>query len=203
MLEQAFKNIIHSLTLIHRQIQEAIMSTFTIHTMETASDATKSLFENSLNNFGLIPNLHGVLGEEPAALEAYQLMHALFQKTAFNAEELTVVWQTINVEHDCKYCVPAHSMIADMMEVAPALTEALRNKKPMPTEKLQVLHDTTLIILRNRGDISSEALATFYAAGYEKKHILGILLGLSQKVMSNYINHIAETPVDEFFKEYV
>lgn len=179
------------------------MSTFTIHTMETASAETQSLFKNSLNNFGLIPNLHGVLGEEPAALEAYQLMHELFQKTAFDAEELTVVWQAINVEHDCKYCVPAHSMIADMMKVDPALTEALRNKKPMPTEKLQILHDTTLSILRNRGHISSEELATFYAAGYENKHVLGILLGLSQKVMSNYINHIAETPVDDFFKDYV
>lgn len=179
------------------------MSTFTIHTMETASTETQSLFQNSLNNFGLIPNLHGVLGEEPAALEAYQLMHALFQKTAFNAEELTIVWQTINVEHDCKYCVPAHSMIADMMNVSPDLTKALRNKQAMPTEKLQVLHDTTLSILRDRGHIASEQLASFYAAGYEKKHILGILLGLSQKVMSNYINHIAETPVDDFFKEYV
>ena len=29
-----------------------------------------------------------------------------------------------------------------------------------------------------------------------------MILVLSQKVMSNYVNHIAETPVDEPFKKF-
>lgn len=178
------------------------MKSFTLHTMETAPEATKPLFNNSLNSFGMIPNLHAVLGEEPAALEAYQQMHRLFQETDFDAAELTVVWQTINVEHECGYCVPAHSLIAHMMEVDPAVNEALRNKTTMPSEKLQVLHDTTLAIVRNRGKLSDDVLEKFYATGYEQKHILAILLALSQKVMSNYINHIAKTPLDEGFKDF-
>lgn len=179
------------------------MSNFTFHTMETAPDATKKLFENSLNSFGMIPNLHAVLGDEPPVLEAYQQMHRLFQETSFNAEELTVVWQTINVEHQCGYCVPAHSMIADMMKVDPAINKALREGTALPNEKLQVLHDTTLLILRSRGHLSEEELSRFFDAGYGQKHILAILLGLSQKVISNYINHIAKTPVDEAFAHYV
>ena len=179
------------------------MSSFTLHTMESAPEDTKPLFENSLKGFGMIPNLHAVLGEDPATLEAYQMLHTLFQQTAFDAEELTVVWQTINVEHECGYCVPAHSLIANMMKVDPALDTALRNRTAMPNEKLQALHDTTLSILRNRGQITDAELERFYAAGYEQKHILGILLGLSQKVISNYINHIAKTPVDEGFKQFV
>lgn len=179
------------------------MKTFALHTMESAPEGTKPLFENSLKNFGMIPNLHAVFGEEPAALEAYQQLHTLFQQTNFNAEELTVVWQTINVEHDCTYCVPAHSLIANMMNVDPALDDALRNQTAMPTQKLQILHDTTLSILRNRGQVSDAELEAFYAAGYEQKHILGILLGLAQKVMSNYINHIAKTPVDDMFKKFI
>lgn len=179
------------------------MSNFTFHTMETAPDATKKLFENSLNNFGMIPNLHAVLGDEPPVLEAYQQMHRLFQETSFDAEELTVVWQTINVEHQCGYCVPAHSMIADMMKVDPAINKALREGTALPNEKLQVLHDTTLLILRSRGHLSEEELNRFFDAGYGQKHILAILLGLSQKVISNYINHIAKTPVDEAFAHYV
>lgn len=178
------------------------MSKFTIHTMETAPEATKPLYENSLKGFGMIPNLHGVLGEEPAALEAYQHLHRLFQQTDFNAEELTVVWQTINVEHDCKYCVPAHSLIADMMKVDPAVNEALRNSTPLPSAKLQALHDTTLAIVRKRGKVSPEELEAFFNAGYEQKHVLAILLGLAQKVMSNYTNYIAQTPTDEIFKKY-
>ena len=178
------------------------MKTFELHTMESAPEETKPLFENSLKNFGMIPNLHAVLGEDPAVLEAYQLLHKLFQETDFNAAELTVVWQTINVEHECGYCVPAHSLIANMMQVDPAVDTALRNKTTLPTEKLQALHETTLSIVQNRGHLTEQELERFYAAGYEPKHILGILLGLSQKVMSNYTNHIAKTPLDESFQKF-
>mgnify|MGYP003673743399 CR=1 FL=1 len=45
-----------------------------------------------------------------------------------------------------------------MMKVEPELTEALRNKEAMPTEKLQVLQDTVLSIVRNRGRISDAEL---------------------------------------------
>lgn len=179
------------------------MRTFTIHDLDSAPEGSKPLLENSLKGFGMIPNLHGVMAEAPSVLEAYQILHQLFQDSSFNKDELTVVWQTINVEHECHYCVPAHTAVAHMMKVDPALTEALRNGEAMPAEKLQVLKDTTLAMLRNRGRLSEQEIETFYAAGYEQQQLLEIVLGLSQKVMSNYVNHIAKTPIDEQFMPFV
>ena len=89
-----------------------------------------------------------------------------------------------------------------MMKVDPALTEALRNSEPMPTPKLQALHDTTLALTRNRGHLTEAEIQHFYGAGYGNRHILDIVLGLAQKVMSNYTNHLAETPVDNVFEKY-
>ncbi len=178
------------------------MSTFKIHTIDSAPEQSKPLLENSLKNFGRIPGLHGVLAEAPGVLEAYHQLHKLFVDSSFNKEELTVVWQTINVEHECHYCVPAHTGIAHLMKVDPALTEALRNRTAMPTEKLQVLHDTTLAMVRKRGRLTDGEIEAFYAAGYQQRQLLEIILGLSQKVISNYVNAIAETPVDEVFRKY-
>lgn len=178
------------------------MSTFKIHTVETAPEDSKPQLEESLKLFGMLPNLHGVMAEAPELLEGYKMLHDLFQNSSFDAEELTVVWQSINVEHNCHYCVPAHTGIAHMMDVDPALTEALRNQKPMPTAKLQALQDLTLAIVRKRGEVSAEELEAFYAAGYGQKQVLEIILGLSQKVMSNYVNHIAETPTDGVFQKF-
>jgi hypothetical protein len=78
----------------------------------------------------MIPGLHGVLAA-PGILDAYQQLHELFVNSSFNEEELTVVWQSINVEHACHYCVPAHTGIAAMMKVDEAITEALRNETPL------------------------------------------------------------------------
>lgn len=178
------------------------MSTLQIHSIETAPEASKSQLEASVKSFGMLPNLHGVLSEAPELLEAYKMLHDLFQQSSFNNEELTVVWQTINVEHECHYCVPAHTGIAHMMKVDPALTEALRNDETLPDAKLQVLKETTLSIVRNRGNISGSEIETFYAAGYTQRQLLEIILGLSQKVISNYTNHIAKTPVDDAFQKF-
>ncbi|UXP31574.1 carboxymuconolactone decarboxylase family protein [Reichenbachiella agarivorans] len=178
------------------------MSTLTIHTVESAPKESKALLEKSQKNNGFLPNLHGVLAESPGLLEAYQTLHSLFSQSSFNKEELTVVWQTINVEHECHYCVPAHTAIAHSMKVDEAITEALRNKTELPTAKLQALHEMTLSIVRNRGQVSEDQLEAFYAAGYNQRHLLEIILGLSQKVISNYTNHIAETPLDAGFEKF-
>ncbi|MGO3345853.1 MAG: carboxymuconolactone decarboxylase family protein [Marinomonas sp.] len=178
------------------------MNDFTIHTVETTPEASKSLVEGSINAYGFLPNLHAVMAEAPGLLEGYQVLHKLFSESSFNPEELTVVWQTINVEHACHYCVPAHTGIAHMMKVDPTLTEALRNQEAMPTEKLQVLHDTTLAMTRGRGNLTQEEMTAFFKAGYTQRQMLEIVLGLSQKVMSNYTNHLAQTPVDSPFESF-
>jgi uncharacterized peroxidase-related enzyme len=178
------------------------MTAFTIHTVDTAPEDSKAMLDGAKKQTGMVPNLFGVLAESPSTLKAYQQLHQAFLDTSFTPEELTVVWQTINVEHECTYCVPAHTGIAHSMKVDPALTEALRNKATMPNATLQALQDATLSIVRNRGNISEAELAAFYAAGYGQQQVLEIILGLSQKVISNYTNHVAKTPVDEVFKQF-
>ena len=178
------------------------MTTLTIHTIESAPELSKPILEKSVKTNGMLPNLHGVLAGAPRILQAYQNLHEQFVNSSFDAEELTVVWQTINVEHGCTYCVPAHTAIAHSMKVDPELTEALRNGGLLTTPKLQALQDMTLSIVRNRGHVTNEELSTFYAAGYGEQQVLEIILGLSQKVISNYTNHIANTPVDAPFQPF-
>ena len=115
------------------------MTTLKIHNIESAPEGSKSQLEASVKGFGMLPGLHGVLAGSPQTLEAYKTIHKLFSNSSFNAEELTVIWQTINVEHECHYCVPAHTYIANAMKVDPAITESLRNSTPLPNQKLQVL----------------------------------------------------------------
>ncbi|MGO4918177.1 carboxymuconolactone decarboxylase family protein [Maribacter sp. IgM3_T14_3] len=178
------------------------MTTLKVHDIESAPKGSKALLENSQKSFGMIPGLHGVLASSSKLLEAYQTLHQLFTETSFDNDELTVVWQTINVEHACHYCVPAHTGIAKMMKVDDAITDALRNETPLADAKLEALRTMTLTIVRNRGNVTKEDLDAFYTAGYGEAQVLEIILGLSQKVISNYTNHIANTPVDAAFQKF-
>ena len=56
--------------------------------------------------------------------------------------------------------------------------------------------------MRERGNVDDAAVKAFLDAGFTRRHILDVVLGVAQKVMSNYTNHLANTPIDAPFKAY-
>lgn len=175
------------------------MTDFTVHDVSSAPEAAKPLLENSQKNFGFIPNLHGVLAESPETLKAYGLLTDLFGQTSLSAEERNVVWLAVNVEHECRYCVPAHSAIAKMQGVSAETVTALRDASPLDDPRLEALRAFALQVVRQRGDVSGGDVATFLEAGFTKRNVLDVILGIAHKTISNYANHIAETPSDPAF----
>jgi alkylhydroperoxidase family enzyme len=184
------------------KIKERRMTDFNLHDENSAPEAARPLLEGSKKSFGMVPNLHAVMAEAPGLLEGYQTLHRLFGESSFNADEITVVWQTINVENECHYCVPAHTGIAKSMNVSDDIINALRDEAALPDEKLEALRTFTLKVMRQHGNLSDEDVKAFLDAGYQQRHILEVILGLAQKVMSNYTNHLAETPVDKPFEKF-
>lgn len=178
------------------------MTNFPLHDETTAPEASKLLLAKSKSAYSMIPGLHAVMAEAPGLLEAYQTVHELFVNSSFDKDELTVVWQTINVENACHYCVPAHTGIAKNMGVDDTITDALRNKTALPNARLEALRDFTLSVVRDRGNVNDVKVQAFLDAGFTKRQILEVILGYSQKVMSNYTNHLADTPVDKPFQKF-
>ncbi|PLW78269.1 carboxymuconolactone decarboxylase family protein [Cohaesibacter celericrescens] len=178
------------------------MTDFIKHTIETAPDAAKPQLEASFKANGRIPGLHAIMADSPSLLSAYNFSHQQFMASSLSDEEKTVVWQTVNVEQNCEYCVPAHTGIAKMMNIDDAITTALRDETPLPTAKLEALRDFTLQVVRNRGFVDEADTQAFLAAGFTTTSILDVILGASQKLMSNYTNHFAHTQVDQVFQKF-
>ena len=176
------------------------MTTFQLHDTQSAPSDAKPILEGSQKSMGMIPNLHAVLAEAPQTLKAYGTLHELFTNTSLNNDEITVVWQTINVEHECHYCVPAHTAIASQMGVSDEISQALRNETPLPDDKLEALRTFTRQMIAKRGRVGEADLEAFFNAGYGHQQVLEVILGLAQKTISNYTNHIAETPIDGPFQ---
>ena len=54
-------------------------------------------------------------------------------------------------------------------------------------------------LVSTRGWPDQSLLERFYGFGYTHRHYLEIMLGVAMKTLSNYINHAADTPVNEAF----
>lgn len=176
------------------------MADFQVHSIESAPEGAKSTLTAAKAGFGFLPNLLGVLAESPAAAEAYVTLAGLFDKTGLTPAERQVVLLTVSTINGCEYCVAAHSGLAKAARLSDADLDALRAGDPLPDAKLEALARFTRTLLAKKGWADEADLEAFYAAGYTKANVFDVILGVSFKTISNYANHVADTPLDAVFQ---
>lgn len=167
---------------------------------DDAPQAARGLLEKAEKNYGFIPNILGVMANSPALLEAYMSLSQIFEKTDFSAAEKQTVLLAVSTENNCGYCKSAHTAIAKMQNVDDAVLKAIANGDKLPDDKLDALFNFTRTMVEKRGLPSDDDLQAFFDAGYSEAQVQDVIVGIGMKTMSNYNNHIAETPVDEQFK---
>lgn len=177
------------------------MNELTTHTIDSAPEGSKPFMEAATAKYGFTPNLVGALAGSPAALEGYMAVSAAFGKTSLSAVEQQVVLMTVSNENACTYCMAAHSTVVSNMPDAPeGLLEALRAGKPSGDPKLDALAGVAREMVMEDGWLSESTVDAFYAAGYGEAQLLEVLIGLAQKTISNYVNHMAHTKLDPAFE---
>ena len=172
---------------------------FPIHTTETAPEASRATLEATAKKYGFLPNLFGVLAESPTAVQAYAAINKALEQSALSPVEQQVVALTVSATNDCAYCMGAHSAIAQMVRMPEDILTALRDQRPLSDRKLNALRTLVLSVLHRRGWVPEEELEHFVAAGYSQRHVLDVLTIVALKTLSNYVNHIAHTPLDPLF----
>jgi alkylhydroperoxidase family enzyme len=170
---------------------------FPIFTETTAPAAAQPDLAAVKADFGMIPNLEGVMAAAPTLLAAYSSAWAHFNETSLTPVERQVVYQTANFENECTYCVPWHTYLSIQADMSPADVDALRTGTQLSNSKLEALRAFTKSLLHNRGKASQADLEQFFAAGYTPQQALEVVLGLAIKTMSNFTNSIAGTPLDK------
>lgn len=178
------------------------MTSYRLLTPETAPEAARPMLAGAQKTLGFVPNLYAGLANAPQALLAYGALSEHFDKTSLTPAERQVLMLVVSAENDCEFCMAAHSMIAKKMASVPEhIVSSLRNRKEPDDRKLAALAGFTLAVVRERGQVAdSPALARFLAAGYTPEQALEVVLGVTQKILSNYANHLLKTPLNSQFE---
>ena len=178
---------------------------FETKTIENAGEISATIMTNTKSKLGFVPNMYGLMANNDALLEGYTSTYNSFRaNSGFSPQEQEVVFLSVAFENNCEYCVAAHSFVGDKKTNVPIkVTDAIRNNTDVPDAKLKALSLFTRAMTVKRGNPSQEDLDAFLDAGYTQNHILGVIAGIGTKTMSNYFNHIAQTPVDAIFAERI
>lgn len=145
----------------------------------------------------MIPNLEKVMASAPPLLTGYATLWDIFNTTTLTPIERQVVYLTANFENECGYCIPWHSMLAKQVGMDASEVDALRSGVQMADHKLDALRTFSRTLIAKRGKATKDDLQAFFSAGYSDVHAMEVVLGLAVKLMSNFTNSIANTPLDE------
>ncbi len=176
------------------------MTTFPVHSSETAPEGSKLILVAAQKKFGFVPNLFRVMAEAPAAGEAYMAVMDIFERSSLSDAEQQTILLSVSFVNECEYCMAAHSMVAGMKNVPAEIIEALRSGTTLPDPKLDALAVLTRSVVETRGWPTEAAKEAFFAAGYGTSEYLEVIVGVTVKTLSNYVNHAADTPLDTAFE---
>lgn len=175
---------------------------FPMHTLDSAPEPSKTAMKWYEAQFGMVPNLAKIMANSPSLLLSYwQTQLNLLQHGALSKQEINIVQTVVAHENRCQYCVAGHSAFGKdpLFNNTDEQLNAVRNEVDFEEPKLNALRDFTIKVMKDHGRMADAKLQEFLDAGYTRAHALDVVACIATKVMSNYANQIALTPIDDAF----
>lgn len=176
------------------------MTTYTPLTLDNAPEASKPLIEKAIKSFGFLPNMIATLAYSPVALTGYLSIMGALEHADLTPQEKQVAFLVVSEFHGCDYCVPAHSKAARANGIDEETIKALQKGEPLSDPKLNVLRETTLALVKDRGHLGAEQKDAFFKAGFSKQALIDLVGIIAAKVISNFNHHIGQFELDDAFK---
>lgn len=171
------------------------MSRLNLVHLDNATGKAAELLGKVKAGLGMVPNLMKIMANQPAVLGTYMSIGDNLSSGSFDAKTREAIALTVAGANNCDYCASAHSAISQSLKVKSAeITSHLSGQSSDP--KLAALLDFTRKVVINRGKVTDQDLATFKAAGYDDGAVTEVIANVAANILTNYLNHVAETEVD-------
>ena len=173
---------------------------FPLHSRDSAPEDSRGVLAAMRNKFGFDLNLFAMLATSSKALKAYTGVNEIFARSSFSPLEQQVVLLSVSHYNGCDYCVAAHTTGSLRQGLPEEAVRAAAGGREISDPKLEALRQFTHKMVDQRGELKEGELEAFLAAGYTSENALEVITGIALKTISNYANHLMDTPLDEPFE---
>ncbi|WP_332878650.1 carboxymuconolactone decarboxylase family protein [Massilia sp. S19_KUP03_FR1] len=179
------------------------MSRLTLHTQDTAPEASAAFVAKAIANNGFLPNLIGVLANSPQALQTYMTVSGINAETSLTLAEREVVQITAARIHGCDFCVAGHTAVALKKAQLPVeLVRALQQGVDCGDARLDAVRRFAEAVIATRGAVPDDGFQSFIEAGYNEQQALEVVLGISLATLCNFANTLAGTAINPQLQAY-
>jgi uncharacterized peroxidase-related enzyme len=161
----------------------------------SATGKTKQLFDGVQAKLGIVPNLFRVFGNSPAALEGYLHFSGALAGGVLNAKVREQIALAVAEINDCAYCRNAHAYIGGKVGLTAREIADARKVAATDARTEAILHLARNIVVQ-RGELSDAEFKAARAAKLTDAEIVEITANVALNILTNYVNHVAQTVVD-------
>ena len=177
------------------------MATFKKYDTNNAPAAAQPQLEGVEQAMGFVPNLFKYMAEAPNTIEAYTKIDEIYSKSTLSPAHRQVVLLATSVYNDCRFCVAAHTGAAQGTELSKETLDALRNGQTPADEQDAALAHFATQLVDKRGFVTEADVDAFLAAGFTPANVFEVILGVTLKTLSNYVNHVCHTELNDELQE--
>ncbi len=165
-------------------------------TIDASPTASQPLLEAIKKQLGLVPNMYRLIGNSPAALEAYLgLSHGL-DKGEIDLQTRERIALTVAKLNQCDYCLSAHTYVGkNLAKLDDAELVANRRGTSSDPKAAAALRFASRVV-EERGGVSPGDVKAVKLAGFTDSQVIEIVLHVALNTLTNYVNKVGETEID-------
>jgi alkylhydroperoxidase family enzyme len=177
--------------------QASGMTSYPMHTVDTAPDAAKAPLTVLRETFGFVPGAAAVMAGSPVLLNSFFSAFGHFRGGGtFTPAERQVLLLSNAVANASEWAVAFHSLEALADGVPPEAVEALRRGERPGDPRLAALATLTTAYLEKRGHLDESDVEAFTSAGFSGEQVLEVITGAAISAMTNYAANVARPPLE-------
>src|SRR5579863_9133812 len=178
------------------------MTDFSVHTIESAPEGSKSALQQLQSAFGMIPNLIGAMSTSPVLIDSLVGLFGKVHGASFTEPQVQSVLLTDAVTNGSTWAVAFHTTLALKEGIDPADVRAIRQGRLPKDGKLAALSGLAKTMIEKRGRLDDEDISRFLVAGFGKGHLLEVIAAVTASTITNYTGSITRPPLEAPFEDH-
>lgn len=178
------------------------MTSFPVHTIDSAPEGSRPALRQLQSAFGMIPNLIGAMSTSPVLINSLVGLFGKVHGASFTEPQVQSVLLTDAVTNGSEWAVAFHTGLALKEGIDPADVQAIREGRLPKDSKLAALSGLAKTMIEKRGRLGDEDIHRFLAAGFGKDHLLEVIAAVAASTITNYTANITRPPLDAPFQAH-
>jgi alkylhydroperoxidase family enzyme len=178
------------------------MEKFSVFTLESAPEASKSALRDVQVRFGMIPNLAGAMALSPVLIRSFVPIFDQVHGGSFSEQQVQTVLLTDAVTNASGWAVALHTALGLKAGLNPADVETIRAGRLPSDKKLGALSALARTMIEKRGKLDEQDIGRFLAAGFSKELLLEVITTVAASTITNYTGSVTNPPLEDWLQAH-